>query len=155
MDPGASYTALLFWPGRPPPQLCKFHTDSSALLLVWFHTNSSWGQPEWVTWVKWKTFLTKILKGCIDFGAYAREILSDGSWVSTFHSVADLVVAAREKRETITSASYECRVSMIIIHFYLLKTSWHVNNKIDLIMTITYVQYCLFTKMNVFWVAGT
>ena len=47
----ASYTTLLFWPGRLPPQLRQFHTDFSALLFVWYPTSSSWGQPEnWHSW---------------------------------------------------------------------------------------------------------
>ena len=38
-------TRTLFWPRRPASQLRQFHMASSAFLLVWYHMNSSWGQP--------------------------------------------------------------------------------------------------------------
>ena len=40
------YTALWLLPRRPAPQLREFHTDSSALLLVWYPTNRAWEKPD-------------------------------------------------------------------------------------------------------------
>ena len=37
---------MVFWPGRPAPKLREYHTKSSALLFVWYCTNSEWGKPE-------------------------------------------------------------------------------------------------------------
>lgn len=48
--------------------------------------------------------LTIILKGGIHFGAYAREIPRYESWVSPVHLVSEVVIAAKEKIETITKA---------------------------------------------------